>query len=616
MMIRSNAPRSYSQLSAIVLAVVVIASLYFAKAVILPLALALLFTFILAPVVSLLEHIRFPRSIAVVIVLASAGAILGIIGWTVVRQLIQITADLPSYTLNIQKKAQALRDSKSASIARVQGELDWLGKQIGILNSDVVKNQFYLDAETLGSSPDRPISVKEVGSSHGRVDTISGVLGVLVSTLLVTVFTFFMLLKRDDLRDRMMQLGGQGQLNLMTQAMDDTSRRVSRYLSLQLLMNAAYCLMIFLALQLIGLPHALLWGALAGLLRFIPYIGAPIAALLPIALSLAVFDGWTKTLLIMAIFAGTELITANLLEPHVYGKYTGLSSLAVLIAAIFWALIWGPIGLILSVPLTVCLAVMGTHIRGLEFLTVLLGDQPVMSPEARYYQRLLSNNPRDAGRVLESCLKDTSLRGLFDAVLVPALQLAEEDRHQNALDESTVSFITQTTKDLVEDLALRKEESLTTDANVQADDDAKSPLAIDGAGTSDHVVPQRIVCVPVRDDADEIVGIMLAKLLEREGYSTIAVPIGSVDAMLADVFNAKPDIVCLSALPPYAVAHARSIYKRLRQQNPRLTIIIGLWNCLDDSAKAAREISGGELGQLCTSLTQITLQAKLALQTP
>jgi hypothetical protein len=424
---------------------------------------------------------------------------------------------------------------------------------------------------------------------------MSGLLGVVISIALVAVFTFFMLLKREDLRNRLIQLSGHGRLNLMTQAMDDASRRVSRYLTLQWLVNITFGLIICVVLHLIHLPHALLFGALAGLLRFIPYIGAPIGGLLPTALSIAVFNGWTRTLFILAIFFCMEIVTANLLEPHVYGKHTGLSSLAILVAAIFWALIWGPIGLILSVPLTVCLVVVGAHVPNLQFLTILLGDQPVMPPEAHYYQRLLANDQREASQVLETHLKTSSLENLFDTVLIPALSLADQDRHRNELDDATVTFITQTTKDLVDELSLRHDDSSTADVAL---------------GRS---APERIMCLPVRDDADEIVGIMLAQLLERAGYSATAIPIGSVERMLAEVAAADPEVVCLSALPPYAISHARGIYRRLRAQQPKTTIIVGLWNYTEDPVKAAAEISGGEQNLICTTLAQMTLQAGLAV---
>ncbi len=590
---RSNSTRVLSQLLAVVVTVVLITVLYLAKTVILPLALAMLLTFVLAPLVTFLERIRLPRMVAIPVVLLAAGVVLGSISWIVFVQLVDVTNALPSYTTNIQDKIQSFQHTKTDNFTRAQKEVDNLSKQISALSLGFTSDQGHGAALELGS-PSKPISVREVGGSQGRLDALSGVLGLAISVILVIVFTFFMLLKREDLRNRFIRLSGHGHLQLMTQAMDDTSHRVSRYLSLQSLVNTGFGLIVFVALHFIGLPHALLFGALAGLLRFIPYIGAPIGALLPTALSLAVFNGWTNTLLIMTIFFCLELVTANFLEPQVYGKHTGLSSLAILVAAIFWALIWGPIGLILSVPLTVCLVVLGAYVPSLQFLTVLLGDQPVMQPDAHYYQRLLANDQREASQVLENHLKDTSLEDLYDRVLIPALNLAEQDRHRNALDDSTVDFITQTTKDLVEEFSLREDESST----VRIGD----------------VVAKKIACLPVRDDADEIVGMMLAQLLDRVGYSAVAIPIGSVDGMLAEAAHAQAEIVCLSALPPYALSHARGIYRRLRMQQPKVNIIIGLWNYSEDPVKAAMEISGGEQKLVCTTLAQTVLQASLASQ--
>jgi predicted PurR-regulated permease PerM len=593
-MIRSNSSRVLSQLLAVVVTVVLITVLYLAKTVVLPLALAMLLTFVLAPLVTSLERIRLPRVVAIPVVLLAAGVVLGSVGWTVFVQLVDVTNALPAYTTNIQEKIESFQQSKTGSFTRAQKELDDLTKQIGTMSLGFTGEQAYGAhgaAVELGS-PSQPVSVREVGGSQGRLDALSGVLGVVVSVILVVVFTFFMLLKREDLRNRFIRLSGHGHLQLMTQAMDDTSHRVSRYLSLQSLVNTGFGLIVFVALHFIALPHALLWGALAGLLRFIPYIGAPIGALLPTALSLAVFNGWRNTLLIMAIFFCLEIVTANFIEPQVYGKHTGLSSLAILVAAIFWALIWGPIGLILSVPLTVCLVVLGAYVPSLQFLTVLLGDQPVMQPGAHYYQRLLANDQREASQVLETHLKESSLEDLYDTVLIPALNLAEQDRHRNALDDSTIDFITQTTKDLVEEFRLREDEA--------------------GTIRIADVLSRKIACLPVRDDADEIVGVMLAQLLDRAGYSATAIAIGSVDGMLTEAVNAEPEIVCLSALPPYAISHARGIYRRLRARQPQLKIIIGLWNYPEDPVKAATEISGGEQKLVCTTLAQTILQASLA----
>ena len=340
---QSNISRPVSQLLAVVVTVLVITTLYLAKTVILPLALALLFTFVLAPVVTRLERTRLPRVVAIPVVMLTAAVLLGAVGWLVFTQLVAVTDALPAYTSNIQQKIHSLQleQSNGTSLSRAEREIDDLSAQLRGLGSDMTGGLAHDQTIELGT-PGRPVSVQEVGGNQGRLDAISGALGVVVSIALIMVFTFFMLLKREDLRNRLIQLTGQGHLFLMTQAMDETSRRISRYLSLQTLVNVCFGLIVFLFLHVIGLPHALLFGAMSGLLRFIPYLGAPIGALMPTALSLAVFNGWTRTLLIMAFFFCLEVITGNFVEPQVYGKHTGLSSLAVLVAAIFWALIWGP----------------------------------------------------------------------------------------------------------------------------------------------------------------------------------------------------------------------------------------------------------------------------------
>ncbi|HET9088331.1 MAG TPA: AI-2E family transporter [Acidobacteriaceae bacterium] len=619
---RSSTSRELAHLLTVVLAVVTITVLYVAKAVIVPLALAVLFTFLLAPLVTLLERIRLPRVLAIVLVICAAGGLLGTIAWTMFRQLIQVTDHLPAYTSNIDDKMDTLHREKETSFTRAQIEVERLGRKINLLQADATTGRSHPPTKALGASPNRPVAVQEVGKKDGRLDTLNGVLGAMVSVLLVIVFTFFMLLERESLRNRLIRLTGRGHLNLMTQAMDEASHRVSRYLLLQALVNTCYASIIFVSLHFIQLPHALLWGALAGLLRFVPYIGAPIAALLPTVLSLAVFHGWTQTLLIMTLFFCMEVVTANFVEPHLYGKHTGLSSLAILVAAVFWSLVWGPIGLILSVPLTVCLVVVGSHVPNLEFLTVLLGDQPVIRPEAHYYQRLLANDEREASQVLETYRKDHSLLDTYDCLLIPALSLSEQDRHRNALDDATVAFISETTKELVDELGLTVDQPVdkVTGTVLAPVEPAlpNDPLTTDsnasGAQVEEEVLPaepfvaQKVACVPVRDDADEVIAMMLAQLLERAGHSAAAIPLGSTDGMLAEVYKADLDFVCLSALPPYGMSHARRLYRKLRAQNPDLKIVIGLWNYIGDCGKAASEISGGEQKQVCTTLAQVIAQ--------
>jgi predicted PurR-regulated permease PerM len=609
-MSRSEKSRELSELLILTFSLTAIAVLYLAKTVVVPLALAILFSFLLSPLVTLLERIRLPRVLAILVVILAAGIAVGTMGWTVFNQLVSVTDHMADFTYNINRKLETLKPNQSTNFSRAQEELGRLGQQIGNLNLDASGDPSQRQKKQLGASADHPIAVQEVGKTD-RLDTIHGVLGSMVSVFLVVVFTFFMLLQREDLRNRLIRLTGRGHLNLMTQAMDEAGHRVSRYLALQLLVNTCYGSIIFAALYFLGLPHALLWGALAGLLRFIPYIGAPAAALLPTVFSIAVYTGWTPTLLIMAVFFCMEILTANFIEPHIYGKQTGLSPLAILVAAVFWTLIWGPIGLILSVPLTVCLAVVGSHVPSLKFLTVLLGDQPVMRPEAHYYQRLLASDAQEAGQVLDSYVKDNSVGAVYDHVMVPALGLFEQDRHRNALDQETVNFITETAQEQVEELGLRSDATQPADPSAETIPNVSPPMTADQQPLPHPVAIRHVVCVAVRDDSDEIVAVMLSQRLRRAGHSAKTIPLGNADHVLAEVFEARPDVVCLSALPPYAMSYARTLYEALHTRQPELEIIIGLWNHSGDLAKAARVITGDEGNPICTTLAEAVQRASL-----
>ena len=304
----------------------------------------------------------------------------------------------------------------------------------------------------------KPVPV-EIVESLSVTEIAQGILGPLISPLasaaIVTVFVIFILLKREDLRNRFIHLIGGEQLNLTTQALDDAAGRVSRYLLMQLIINSAYGLVIYIGLALIGLPNALLWGALTAVLRFVPFVGPWIGALMPIAISLAVFDSWSEPTLVVGLFMANELITNNIIEPWLYGSSTGISTIGILAAAVFWGWIWGPVGLVMATPLTVCLTVVGRYVPQLAFLNTMLSDQDALPPQARFYQRLLAIDPEEATEVAEEYLATSSLAELYDTVLLPALSLAEQDRHQGALDEAKQQFVHQTTREIVEEFGER-----------------------------------------------------------------------------------------------------------------------------------------------------------------
>jgi hypothetical protein len=408
-----------------------------------------------------------------------------------------------------------------------------------------------------------------------------------------------MVLQREDLRNRVIRLTGDRHMTVMTQAMNDAGRRINRYFSLQLLVNVVYGSIVATVLSFIGLPHPLLFGALATLCRFVPYIGPPIAGLMPTVLSLAVFHGWTRSLLIACTFLCLEIITGNYIEPHIYGKHTGLSSLAILVAAAFWTLIWGPIGLVLSVPLTVCLVVIGSHVPSLEFLTVMLGDQPPIPAWTCFYQRLLARDAHEAERILETSFKDKTLEEVYDAVLIPALVVSEEDRMHGDLEDSTTRFIRQTARELIEEIGFRENRETEKVGSAAADPPGQTK---DG--------PTKVMCVPVRDEVDELAAMMLAQSLTGGRVQAFATPILGGDEVLAAAAAENPDIVFLSALPPFGIAHSHRVYRNLRSGNPHLKIMIGIWNHDENAAEAAQKISRGEEARVITKLTEAVAEVR------
>jgi AI-2E family transporter len=311
----------------------------------------------------------------------------------------------------------------------------------------------------------------------------------------------------------------------------------------------------------------------------LPYVGAPLAALMPIGLSLAVFPGWHAALLTAGLFVVLELIVSNFVEPLLYGAHLGLSPLAILIAAVFWTLIWGFPGLVLSTPLTVCLVVIGRYVPSLSFLHVLLGDEAVLPPHEQFYQRLLSGDQNEARQVLEQYLKDKSLEELYSSVVIPALSLAEQDRHRNELDEKTESYIYETAREIIGELSDRTPEQVREGT-------METSIAVI-SNELESTGPLDVLCIPARDEADDVVGTLLARLLVRRGHKAQSISIATTAEMLAQVAKLEPRTVCISALPPFAVNHVRALYSKLQTQSPDLHIVVCLWHFEGNSQNGA-----------------------------
>jgi predicted PurR-regulated permease PerM len=576
-----------------------IATLYLGRQIFIPLALALVLTFLLTPLVSVLEKCRLGRAPAVLVVLVSCFALTAGVGWEVAGQLLDITGHIRDYKTNLEETLRSLHPTTDGALGQATATVRELNKELASIPGQAAAHS----PNDGAPHPTRPVPVQVAAPPSNFVQDLRALLGPLAgpveTTAIVVIFTAFMLIKREDLRNRMIRLGGQGQLTVMTQALDDASRRLSRYLLLQFLVNAGYGTLFGVGLYFVGVPHALLWGILAALLRLIPYVGTFIAAAFPMAMALAVFPGWNHVLLIFGMFLVLELIIANMVEPWLYGAHTGISALAILVSAVFWSMLWGPVGLILSTPLTVCLMLIGRYVPQLSFLEVILGDEPVLSPEQIFYQRLLAMDQDEARSIAEAQLQNKSLESLYETVLIPALRLAEEDRHSDVLGERTSEFIAQTTRELIDDLG---------DRAMQRD----RPEEASGGGLSSarRVGGTAIVCLPARDEADELVGMMFAQILRQAGYGASYLPIGTVNDMLEQVKGGDFRIAYVSALPPFAVGQARSLCKRLRERFPELVIVIGLWKFAGGVPKAQERVGASCANAVATTFSEGLLQVE------
>ncbi len=570
-----------------------IAALYFAREILIPFAFALTFTFLLTPAVALLQRLPSGRVVSVLATVLVALAVAGGIGWLIANQLVDVANRLPLYRQNIHAKIESFHvpvtgqvGHAAASVQEVVQELISAGAP-----SPAAPPHGRDPKRSNGTpAPASPVPVRVVlPAENGWTqlhDLGTPVLARMGRAGMVFIFTIFMLLKREDLRNRLLRLAGIGQLNRMTQAIDDASSRVSRYLVMQFLVNAGFGTLFGLGLYLIGVPYAALWGAVAGILRIVPYIGTLVAATLPIALSLAAFDGWHRPLLVFLLVTGLELIVANFVEPWLYGAHVGISSLALLVAAVFWVVLWGPAGLILSTPLTVCAVVLGRHVPQLSFLHILLGDEPVLAAEAQIYQRLLAMDQLEAHTVVNQFLRGRPLVELYDSVLIPALTMAEQDRHKGSIDAVREEFLFLSVNEMIAEFS-------------------EYQLAEGSPGAAEHP-DARIVCLPAHDRADEITAAMLAQILEQKGFATLSFPVvgTSLNEVLAAIEAGHGDVVCISALPPYAFAPARAMCKQIRERFPKLKVLVCVWGFAGDTRKAITRFERTQPDRLSTSLAQ------------
>ena len=562
-------------LTGTVVGVVVVSCLYWAQAVFIPVALAVFLTVLLAPLVTALQRRGLRRLPSVLLVVMLAAAVLGGVVWLVTAQVTSLAGEAPKYTENIKAKIKSLRGLGQGSVT------DRLEKMIGDITGQWNLPAGNPEQET-GDKPalatsDRPTAVVLQPERSTWMARIPGVLSSVLERLggmgLSLVLVVFMLLKREDLRNRLIRLVSQGQITAMTKALDDAGQRISRFLLMQLIVNATVGMAVSLGLLAIGVQYAFLWGFLVAVFRYIPYVGVCIAALPPLILSLAMFPGWVQPLLVIGLFLTIELLANNVAEPRLYGKSMGVSEVALLVAAALWAFLWGPIGLVLSSPLTVCLVVLGKYVPQLKFLDVLLGDEPPLDAHVTYYQRLLARDQDEATQLVLAQAKALLPEQVYDDFLVPALNYAKRDRERDDLTESDEQFVLQATREILEDLGERREIVTRAEEAIHAED----------RGNASAPIPLRVLACPARDQADRLALEMLRQLLDPAKW---AVEIAAVETLTADLVAQVAEqplaVVCIGALPPGGLAHTRYLCKKLRTRFPKGRIVVGRWGLAGD----------------------------------
>ena len=532
----------------------VVAGLYWLQPVLIPLALSVLLTFLLSPVVSIFQRRGLGRVLSVLVTVLLALSILGGIGWTLTRQLVTLADELPRYSQNIHRRIADLRGaSKGSSVEKVQ-------KAVEDVVGEIQKT------DTPGVRRPKPVAV--VLEPPSILVHLPNLLQALASAGVVTVLVIFMLLERREFRDRVILLIGYRRMTATTRALDEAGTRISRYLLMQSIINGSFGVAVGLGLFLIGVPYAVTWGFLAAILRFIPYLGAFIAMLLPLVVSLAVFPGWLQPALVVGLVLVLELVTGSVMEPWLYGQSAGVSQVALLIALTFWTWLWGPVGLFMATPLTVCLIVLGKHLPALGFIVVLMGDRPVIETKARYYQRLLARDQDEAIDIVEAYVKTDGRESVYDTVLLPALYYAKQDRDRGLLSGGDVQFVGQATREILDVLA--------HDAPAPSESDPG-----DDPGTDTRV---RIVGCPARDEEDVLALEMVQHLLDPARYRMEMNRTGMLVAeVLAWVDEHRPALVCIGAVAPGGLSQARHLCKRLRSQCPEVKIVVGRWGLHDES---------------------------------
>ena len=574
-------------LASLAIAVIIVAIVYYGREVLLPVSLSVLLGFVLAPPVDLLRRLRLPRALAVIMVVLVAFAMLFAIGGIFARQVRQLADELPGYQTTISKKIEFFHETGAArgTLERANGILKGLGEELD--GKDGNRRRTAATSQVKDDSA-KPLPVEVRQPEPSALESLRLLIAPLVHPLATTgitiIFSIFILLQREDLRDRMIRLAGSRDLHRTTAALDDAAKRLSRFFLIQLAVNSLFGVVICAGLWIIGIPNPVLWGILAAVLRFVPYVGAPAAALFPLILATAVDPDWSMFLWTLALFVVVEPLVGHVIEPMVYGRSTGLSPIAIIVSATFWAAVWGPVGLILATPLTVCLVVLGRHVERLKFLDIMFGDRPALTPPQIFYHRMLANDPAEAIAQAEKFVKERPMAFYFDEIALKGLQLAQHDVESGNVTPERLSRIQETVREICVDLGELDDITQPTTAVSTTDPETFSAVAATDQ-TVDKELPPRtlkeqdlpvgwrsgtpIICFTGRGPLDEAAATLLSTLLDVHGL-----PARVQSANDLSVSNIKTDsdnaiaVACLVTLETDGLAYARFSMRRLRRRFP------------------------------------------------
>lgn len=615
----SRSAENLSHIPSIITAVVVVAALYFSREVLVPIVVAILLTVLLSPIASKLERHHFGKTAAALTVWLVAVITIVFVGWLVVNQGIHLATRLPNYSQTISRKIGAISGAKNSAIGRAIGSLQQIGSEFSSAIQSAESTPAASQQEGKLGAPsrqqNRPVPVQIVGQGNFNFGSFTAALKPVIfptlETVIVFVVTAFMLLRRKNIRDRLFTLAGLSRIHVTRQVFTDATDRTLRYLWMLSSVNFTFGTLFGVALYFLGLPDSLLWGVLAALLRFVPYIGSAIGAVMPVILSVAIFEGWRKPLIILGVYLFLEGILAYGIEPVLYSRRTGISALAVLVAAIFWAALWGPIGLLLSTPLTVSIVAIGRYIPELEFLSILFGTADSVATDIQLYQTLSAGRSEESQHLVNEFLKEKSLLELYESVLLPLLVLAEKDRSRGYQAQRR-------------NVLFRELKGVVDDLRVSYPLKPSAPSAPAEIRTDEQILPYRhpgtpslgISCIPVRDEGDEIVCTMLSHLLKLAGYKAREIALGTNEEMVEEISEHGGSVIYISALPPFAISALRRLYKRVRAQFAESHVAVCLWQFAGalDSMKALLDIGDSDL--IITNIGEAVVQIQQFVEAP